>query len=71
MVELGANVIKIEMTPAGDMGRSLPRIKDGRSAYGLQQNRGKRSICVDLKDPPRRCHGAELRPRCQRTARPG
>ncbi|MFT7597568.1 MAG: CoA:oxalate CoA-transferase [Acidimicrobiales bacterium] len=51
MVEMGAEVIKVEMTPAGDMGRSLPQVRDGRSGYHVQQNRGKRSICVDLKDP--------------------
>ncbi|MGI9612977.1 MAG: CaiB/BaiF CoA transferase family protein [Acidimicrobiales bacterium] len=50
MVELGAEVIKVEMSPAGDIGRSLPQIRDGRSGYHVQQNRGKRSICVDLKD---------------------
>lgn len=51
MVEMGAEVIKVEMTPAGDMGRGLPQVRDGRSGYHVQQNRGKRSICVDLKDP--------------------
>lgn len=51
MVELGAEVIKVEMAPAGDIGRSLPQTRDGRSGYHVQQNRGKRSICVDLKDP--------------------
>ncbi len=51
MVELGAEVIKVEMAPAGDMARGLPQIRDGRSGYHVQQNRGKRSICVDLKDP--------------------
>jgi len=51
MVEMGAEVIKVEMTPAGDMGRTLPKVRGGRSGYHVQQNRGKRSICVDLKDP--------------------
>lgn len=51
MVEMGAEVIKVEMTPAGDMGRSLPEVRGDRSGYHVQQNRGKRSICVDLKDP--------------------
>ena len=50
MVELGAEIIKVEMTPTGDMGRALPQTRDGRSGYHVQQNRGKRSICVDLKD---------------------
>jgi CoA:oxalate CoA-transferase len=51
MVEMGAEVIKVELTPTGDMGRGLPRFRDGRSGYHVQQNRGKRSVCVDLKDP--------------------
>ena len=51
MVEMGAEVIKVEMTPDGDVGRGLPQLRDGRSGYHVQQNRGKRSICVDLKDP--------------------
>ncbi|HCU89274.1 MAG TPA: formyl-CoA transferase [Gammaproteobacteria bacterium] len=49
MVEMGAEVIKVEFPPAGDVSRGLPMIKDGRSGYFLQQNRGKKSICVDGK----------------------
>ena len=49
LTEMGAEVIKIESPPAGDVVRVLPAIKDGRSAYYLQQNRGKRSVCIDLK----------------------
>ncbi len=51
MAELGAEVIKVELAPAGDIGRGLPQVRDGRSGYHVQQNRGKRSVCVDLKDP--------------------
>lgn len=51
LVELGAEVIKVELAPGGDIARGLPRVRDGRSGYYVQQNRGKRSICVDLKDP--------------------
>jgi len=49
MVEMGAEVIKVEFPPAGDVSRGLPMIKNGRSGYFLQQNRGKKSICVDGK----------------------
>lgn len=49
MVEMGAEVIKIELAPRGDMARSLPVMRRGRSAYYVQQNRGKKSVCVDLK----------------------
>src|SRR3990167_1765100 len=51
MVEAGAEVIKVEW-PGGDPSRKFPFLgKDGRSAYYVQQNRGKRSIAVDLKTP--------------------
>ncbi|MFT7649912.1 MAG: crotonobetainyl-CoA:carnitine CoA-transferase CaiB-like acyl-CoA transferase [Candidatus Poriferisodalaceae bacterium] len=48
---LGADVIKIEPGPVGDMSRLLPIVKDGHSSYYIQQNRGKRSVCVNLDDP--------------------
>src|ERR1700758_4363746 len=51
MAEMGAEVIKVELAPEGDPSRTLPFIKDGRSAYYIQQNRGKKSLCVDLKNP--------------------
>ena len=41
MAEMGAEVIKVELPPSGEVGRALPVIKNGRSAYYLQQNRGK------------------------------
>ena len=49
MAEMGAEVIKVELTPTGDHSRHLPYVRDGRSAYFVQQNRGKKSVCVDLK----------------------
>ena len=48
MAEMGADIIKIERAPVGDPARLLPAIKDGRSGYFVQQNLGKRSLCVDL-----------------------
>ncbi len=48
MVEMGAVIIKVERAPAGDPSRLLPAVKDGRSAYFVQQNLGKRSLCIDL-----------------------
>ena len=45
---LGADVIKVELAPGGDPCRLLPIVKDGRSSYYVQQNRGKRSVCIDL-----------------------
>jgi crotonobetainyl-CoA:carnitine CoA-transferase CaiB-like acyl-CoA transferase len=51
MAELGADVIKVEIPPKGDFSRSFPFLKDGRSAYFVQQNRGKKSLCLDPKKP--------------------
>ena len=51
LVELGAEVIKIEFAEQGDPGRTLPRLHGSRSGYHVQQNRGKRSLCLDLSDP--------------------
>jgi CoA:oxalate CoA-transferase len=51
MAEMGAEVIKIELAPSGDPSRALPFLRDGRSAYYIQQNRGKKSLCVDVKSP--------------------
>lgn len=48
LVELGADVIKIEQPPYGDPNRSgRPRLNK-RSALHIQQNRGKRSLCLDV-----------------------
>ena len=44
LVEMGADVIKIELPPLGDVTRGLPAIINGRSAYYVQQNRGKKSV---------------------------
>jgi crotonobetainyl-CoA:carnitine CoA-transferase CaiB-like acyl-CoA transferase len=51
MAELGAEVIKVELPPGGDRSRGLPFLHDGRSGYFVQQNRGKKSLCIDLKQP--------------------
>ena len=49
MAEMGAEIIKVEFPPLGDIARSLPASANGRSAYYVQQNRGKLSICLDAK----------------------
>lgn len=51
MAEMGAEVIKVELAPIGDMTRMLPVLKNGRSSYFLQQNRGKKSLCLDVRKP--------------------
>jgi crotonobetainyl-CoA:carnitine CoA-transferase CaiB-like acyl-CoA transferase len=51
MAEMGAEIIKVELAPGGDLSRALPFLKDGRSAYFIQQNRGKKSLCIDARNP--------------------
>ncbi len=51
MAEMGAEIIKIEQAPGGDPGRLLPFVRDGRSGFFVQQNRGKKSLCLDLSTP--------------------
>jgi crotonobetainyl-CoA:carnitine CoA-transferase CaiB-like acyl-CoA transferase len=46
--DLGADVLKVE-PPEGDLTRLLGLQGDGESGYYLQQNIGKRNICIDLK----------------------
>lgn len=48
MAEMGAEIIKVEQAPGGDPGRLLPLIRDGRSGFFVQQNRGKKSLCLDF-----------------------
>lgn len=51
MAEMGAEVIKIELAPGGDLCRVLPVIREGRSAYFVQHNQGKKSVCIDMRQP--------------------
>ncbi len=51
LVEMGAEIIKIEPTPNGDLARAISNFKNNRSLYFMQQNRGKKGLCIDLKDP--------------------
>ena len=49
LLQLGADVIKVE-SPAGDMSRKIPpHFVDGESSFFLSVNRGKRSVALDLK----------------------
>jgi crotonobetainyl-CoA:carnitine CoA-transferase CaiB-like acyl-CoA transferase len=49
--DMGADVIKVEDTGAGDESRTWPPHKDGESAGFIVNNRNKRGIAVDLKTP--------------------
>jgi len=48
--DFGADVIKVE-PPGGESMRPVPPIKDGVSALVANNNRNKRSLCLDLKTP--------------------
>jgi formyl-CoA transferase len=68
LARLGAEVVKIENPRGGDLGRgSQPAMidPDGRSigATFLRNNLGKRSVCIDLKDPAGRDLVLQLAPR--------
>ena len=57
LADLGAEVIKVERPGAGDdtRGWGPPFMRDtdgnltGESAYFLSTNRGKKSVCIDMK----------------------
>jgi crotonobetainyl-CoA:carnitine CoA-transferase CaiB-like acyl-CoA transferase len=56
MAALGADVIKVEDHGAGDYIRRYGSQVDGTGVIDHQVNRGKRSICLDLKDETERGH---------------
>jgi len=52
LAEMGAEVIKIEAAPNGDLVRGISKLRgNDRSLYYIQQNLGKKSVCVNLRDP--------------------
>ncbi len=51
LAEMGADVIKVESAPRGDMVRGISVFEKERSLYFIQQNLGKKSLCVNIRDP--------------------
>ncbi len=51
LADLGADVVKIERAPGGDLGRKIHLIEHGQSALFLAACAGKKSLCVDFKSP--------------------
>jgi crotonobetainyl-CoA:carnitine CoA-transferase CaiB-like acyl-CoA transferase len=51
LIELGADVIKVELSPTGDRARFIDAIKPGRGTTFVKNNRGKKSLVLDLKQP--------------------
>jgi crotonobetainyl-CoA:carnitine CoA-transferase CaiB-like acyl-CoA transferase len=51
LADLGADVVKIEPTPVGEMVRGWGPFKDGISVYYLSIHRNKRSLAINFRDP--------------------
>jgi CoA:oxalate CoA-transferase len=49
LCDLGADVVKVERPPIGDVARMTAPLVNGESCYFLSVNRGKRSMAIDLK----------------------
>jgi crotonobetainyl-CoA:carnitine CoA-transferase CaiB-like acyl-CoA transferase len=50
LADLGAEVVKIESTPAGDLVREWDPFDRGISAYYLSANRNKRGVAIDFRN---------------------
>ena len=50
LADAGARVIKVER-PGGDFAREYDHLAGGESAYFVWLNRGKESICLDIRNP--------------------
>ena len=50
LADLGADVVKVEPTPAGEMVRGWGPFQDGVSVYYLSIHRNKRSLAVNFRD---------------------
>src|SRR6201997_3649105 len=48
LADLGADVVKVE-PPEGDVTRLFGVVRNGLSGLYVQQNAGKRNVCIDLK----------------------
>lgn len=49
LADLGADVIKVERPPWGDVARTTTPYQDGFSGYFFSVNRGKRSVVIDVR----------------------
>lgn len=64
LASMGAEVIKVERPKLGDAGRRHPYFVGDHSGYFLQQNMGKKGLCLDLRQE----EGRELMQRLIKTA---
>jgi crotonobetainyl-CoA:carnitine CoA-transferase CaiB-like acyl-CoA transferase len=63
MAEMGAEIIKVELAPDGDRCRGVAYVKNQRSGYFVQQNRGKLSLCLDARQAAGKAILRELVPK--------
>ena len=62
--EMGADVIKVEAAPDGDMARHISKVDGDRSLYIIQQSLRKQSLCLDWRKPEAIQILHELVPHC-------
>jgi hypothetical protein len=62
LCDLGAEVIKVERPPYGDIARTTGPFLGEESAYFISINRGKGSVSLDLRSPEGKevCSGVQL-----------
>ena len=51
LADMGAEVVKVEIPPIGDYMRRQMFVKDGMTGGYAWFNRGKQSVCIDIKRP--------------------
>jgi crotonobetainyl-CoA:carnitine CoA-transferase CaiB-like acyl-CoA transferase len=51
LADLGADIIKIERAPDGDLGRKIHLVEPGISAFFLAASAGKKSLGIEFKHP--------------------
>ncbi|MGI8927176.1 MAG: CaiB/BaiF CoA transferase family protein [Tepidiformaceae bacterium] len=64
LADMGAEVVKVEEPSGGDFGRRLWKEADGFSGFWEAMNRGKKSVCIDLRKPDGRELALMLGERC-------
>jgi crotonobetainyl-CoA:carnitine CoA-transferase CaiB-like acyl-CoA transferase len=60
LADLGADVVKLEFAPKGDLVRYYPPLRGKASVGVIAYNRGKRSVCVDIRRPEGATLAADL-----------
>lgn len=64
LADMGAEVIKVEEPRGGDFGRRMWRQPDGFSGFFESLDRGKQSVCIDLRNPAGRDAALRLAETC-------